>query len=342
MPRIGLTMGSTPRGISGSRIAAILAFTEPDGTLSAYQTPFEVAQMLKEECHPGYAAAHGQILPPPVDNAAVRWGSAFEDAVLSLSEQSRGQKITDRERQYVRDYLTCHIDGLYADGSLYEGKSTTIYSFHDSWGEPGTDRVPQSYQCQAQWNMELSGCESCNLSVLVFPRRQDDWEKEGILASLGTGTLHKSGPVIGYIKNWASVLAEMGFFHIYHIERNRDAAKLMQEAAAHFWEHYVVGNETPDLRTYDDCRRAFPAPVGTIIVSDDEERWIVERKAITEEIGASGRLGKRKEELKILTLKSICARIGRDAVLDTESQEKVVFRSAKGDKLGSFDGKTFR
>jgi hypothetical protein len=196
--------------------------------------------------------------------------------------------------------------------------------------------------------MELSGCESCNLSVLVFPRRQDDWEKEGWCTSAHGGAIWIPGGEGNYPKqsakciDWASALAEMGFFHLFHIERNRDAAKLMQEAAAHFWAHYVVGNETPDLRTYEDVKRAFPAPVGTIIVSEQEERWIIERKAITEEIGVSGRLGKRKEELRVLTLKSICTRIGRDAVLDTESQDKVVFRSAKGEKLGSFDGKTLR
>ena len=335
-------MGSTPKGISGSRIAAILAFTEPDGTLSAYQTPFDVVQLLKEECYPGYAAEHGQVLPPPVNNAAIRFGTAFEDAVLELSEQSRGCKITDRERQYVRDYLTCHIDGLYADGSLYEGKSTTIYSFHDSWGEPGTDRVPQSYQCQAQWNMDLSDTDPCNLSVLVFPRRQDDWEREGYMICSNRQIVN---PVTGIDTEtfaWARALAEMGFFHIYHIERNRDAAKLMQEAAAHFWAHYVVGNETPDLRTYDDIKRMFVAPVGTIIVSEQEERWLIERKTISEEISASGRLGKRKEELRVLALTSICKRIGRDSVLDAESQDKVVFRNSKGEKLGQYNGKVMR
>ena len=86
----------------------------------------------------------------------------------------------------------------------------------------------------------------------------------------------------------------------------------------------------------------FPAPVGTIIVSEQEAAWIAERKMITDQIGATGMLAKRKDELKVLTLKSICARMKRDAVIDNESTEKVIFRSTTGEKLGSFDGKVFR
>ena len=333
-------MGSTPRGVSGSRIAAILG-------LSDYQSPFEVAQALKEECYPGYAAAHGMTLPPPVDNAAIRFGTAFEDAIVSLSEKATGMPIACREQSYERDFLTCHIDGLYmhdmpGEITLYEGKSTTVHSFHDAWGDPGTDRVPQGYQCQAQHNMALSGCERCRLSVLVFPRRPEEWEAEGWIAA------HIGSPKEWWLTNekqearpisWARTLAEMGFFHLYDIAINRDAVRLMHEAAAHFWAHYVVGAELPDPRTYDDVRRAFPQPKGTIVADEQTARWASEYKAIGEEIGGTGRLARRREELKVLILNWMRA---QDATLDDESRERTVLRDSTGGKLASFDGKTFR
>jgi hypothetical protein len=114
------------------------------------------------------------------------------------------------------------------------------------------------------------------------------------------------------------------------------------DAYSDFWHRYVLSEREPEIDRYKDLQRAFPAPVGTIVVSEQEERWLTERKMISDEIKDSGRLGKRKEELKVLTLSSVCKRMGRDAVIDTESQDKVVFMSAAGKKLGSFDGKIFR
>jgi hypothetical protein len=134
----------------------------------------------------------------------------------------------------------------------------------------------------------------------------------------------------------------MGLLKEYRIEASPVLQGLIFDRLTHFWHTYVLPEREPEIDRYKDLQRAFPEPVGTIVVTEQEERWLVERKMITEEIGASGRLGKRKEELKVLTLKSICARLKQDAVIDNESTEKVVFRNAKGDKLGSYDGKTFR
>ncbi len=57
------------------------------------------------------------------------------------------------------------------------------------------------------------------------------------------------------------------------------------------------------------------------------------------EISPRGRLGKRREELKVLILKSMRS---SDSQLDDESREKTVLRDRQGRKLAQFDGKTFR
>ena len=333
-------MGSTPRGVSGSRIAAILGFSD-------YQSQFEVMQRLKEECYPGWAKAHGMILPENPDNAAIRFGTAFEDAIVELSEQSEGKRIGYREQAFVKDFLTCHIDGIYINPvcgdtrgePLYEGKSTTIHSFHDAWGKPGTDRVPQGYQCQAQHNMALSGCERCRLSVLVFPRRQDEWEAEGWVIKRGQGWYLSREGEDAFPEEWAFILKQQGFFHQYDIALNRDAVALMHEAAAHFWAHYVVGAEIPDPRTYDDVRRAFPAPKGTIVADEQTARWAAEYRQIGEEIGGTGRLARRREELKVLILNWMRA---QDATMDDDCRERTILRDQTGKKIAQFDGKVFR
>jgi hypothetical protein len=316
-------MGAQPKGISGSRAAAVLG-------LSEYQSPFSVWQRLCEERRPGFNASRGYLLPEDPENASIRFGLAFEDAIATLVERKTGLVISDREREYAEDFNTCHVDGIFSDNAMYEAKTTTLFSFWEGWGEAGTDRVPQSYQIQAQNNMRLCKAPFTRLFVLCWPIRPDEWEAAGILpADIDT-------------MDWATVLDQMGLLKEYRIEASPVLQGLIFDRLTHFWHTYVLPEREPEIDRYKDLQRAFPEPVGTIVVTEQEERWLVERKMITEEIGASGRLGKRKEELKVLTLKSICARLKQDAVIDNESTEKVVFRNAKGDKLGSYDGKTFR
>lgn len=358
-------MGSTPKGISGSRAAAILGESE-------YCTPREVWQLLKEERTPGWNAAHGMILPPPPDNAAIRWGTAFEDAIVELAEAKHGKQIINRERfcaispdgkkfavdnfNYRPDetFVTCHIDGQYAFDSigewnaLHEGKTTTLFNFWENWGEPGTDRVPRGYQIQAQHQMLCTGAAECIVSLLVFPRRPDEMEKEGIVMrydALGKCWVMDGlsfAPSACLPRNWAHVIAQMGLFHQYPVAASPSLQAMLVDAYRHFWDHYITGDAEPDFRDYEDIRRAFPEPVGTVVVSEQEAAWLAEYHSIGREISATGRLGRRRDELKVLALKSICQRMGRDSVLDDESQEKVIFRDAAGQKVGSFDGKTMR
>jgi len=75
------------------------------------------------------------------------------------------------------------------------------------------------------------------------------------------------------------------------------------------------------------------APSGTIIVDDDTMRWFKEYKNIGSEISQTGRLAKRRNQLKTLILDKARA---LEATLDDESTDKWIFRDSQGNKLGSY------
>ena len=331
-------MGSKPRGISASRGAAVLG-------LSEFQTPFEVFQRIMEEREPGFNAARGYVLPPEPDSAAIRWGTAFEDAVVQLAEKKQGFTIGCREdffSHYCNDFITCHIDGFYAQPSmkishlvLHEGKTTSAFVFREKWGEPGTDRIPRIYQIQAQHQMLCTREQKVIVSVLVFPETPDKWETIGwtICSNEGNGFVlrHKNkSPLCSRPIDWAEVLCEMGYFHQYFVKANDTVQQQLVKAYSEFWERYVLTGTPPEPRNYEDIKRLCPEPKSTIIVPDYIERKIAEYKGINEE---GNRSNQRKERLKTIVTKYAATHSG---IVDDESTEAVIFRNASGDKLGSW------
>ena len=354
-------MGSKPRGISASRGAAVLG-------LSEYQTPFEVFQRIMEERQPGWNKAQGYVMPPEPDNAAIRWGLAFENAVVELAQKVQRMKILGRELFYsvnghpddksferragyeFANYITCHIDGFYDHGkndepvSLHEGKTTNARSYfrnvkdyenskaYDMWGTPGTDHIPRRYQVQAQHQMLCTGAQEVIISVLVFPETPDKWEAMGWqLKDMKESYLigHEEKCVYREPSKWASVLADMGYFHQYPVKANDTVQRHLAEAYREFWERHILTGTPPEPRNYEDIKRLCPEPKSTIIVPDLIERKIAEYKGITEE---TTRAKNRKERLKTIITKHAATHAG---IEDDESKEAVIFRNSSGDKLGS-------
>ena len=70
-------MGSQPAPgtYSASRVSALIG-------LNPFQTSLEAFQTMQEEIKPGWNSAHGYTLPEKPDSAALRWGSAFESAII--------------------------------------------------------------------------------------------------------------------------------------------------------------------------------------------------------------------------------------------------------------------
>jgi hypothetical protein len=346
-------MGSQPKGISASRAAAVLG-------LSDWQTPLEVFQRIMEEREPGWNAAHGYAPPEEPDSAAMRWGTAFESAVIELAERAAGIKIRFREEFMARGFgedsktvaeyqykpkkhiLTCHLDGVYNDGTddspstIHEGKTASSFTFREKWGTPGTDHVPQEYYCQAQHQMICTGAEKVIVSVLVFPETPEKWEKEGVginKSRINPDEWELEYAKEGYVffpKKWAEVFYECGFFHQYTIEAKPSLQAIMIERYKEFWENHIVPGIPPEPKNYDDIKRLFPSPKRTLVVNDAVERMLSEHSLINRETKDQG---KRQEEIKVKVL--AWAREQTDGVIDDESTEALILRNSKGDKVGS-------
>lgn len=342
-----------PINISASRSGGILG-------VSDYQSPLSVWQDIMESVEPGFNAARGYAYEPFDGNASTRWGSAFEDAIIGLAENAQGKKIFGREQFYEyhkrfpdnRNYVTCHIDGFYEFDTniesmrciLHEGKTTSLQAFWKMWGEPGTDRIPAYIATQVQHQLLCAGADECIVSVLVFPKSPDDWEKMGWKVS-ESDILRDPNPNGGInhaitilpCERWAQTLSDMGFFHQYHIKSNPAAHKVMLEVYDEFWHKNVLEKIAPEPKNYADVKRLFPEPKGVIIATDQLKRWSAEYDDITGETGKGAALNIRKDELKLLISREMC-RLGSQAGHDFNSDgvEKLILMDSQGNKLRSY------
>ena len=318
---------SIPLNISGSRSAAILG-------MSNYQTPLQVwLQIMGRE----FCKEHNYEYPEFEGNAATRWGSAFESAIIELAEEKQKCDIYGRETFYQKDYITCHIDGAYLErDELHEGKTTSAQYFYSAFGEPGTDRVPVEYQLQCQHQMICTGAEKVILSVLVFPKRPEEWEAMGweIISDYYLQNINLGKQVQTF--EWAKILNQMGYFHQYTIHAHPDLQALMLSAYSDFWNNHVLTGTPPEPKNYEDIKKIVRSPVGTIIATPEINNLIAEYKQIGSEISSTGTLAKRREQLKTQILN-----FSRTAGFteDDESRDKWIIRSQDGKKLASY-GKT--
>ena len=354
-------MGSTPKGISASRGASVLG-------LSKWKTRVEIWLEISEGMKPGFSEKNGYLLPEPVDNSAVRWGLAFEDSIVKLAE-SKGGQILDREKSFKAEVegsksggpeITCHIDGQFAPsmskldggswselkaGPLFEGKTTNAWTFRDEWGEPESDIIPREYTIQAAHQMLCTGADQVIVSVLVFPKRTDEWETEGWIPYHSNHGWKLENPITDKyinINNWSLTLDEMGFFHQYTINRDQALIDLMIKEYSTFWSDHVLTGIPPEPVNLDDIKRLTPTPKGVIYVPPEIAALFQEDKQIRTEISPKGDLGKRRVAIRTQILN-----FGRsvEPTFDEieESPSKWIFRDEfGGGKLGSFDGKAFR
>jgi hypothetical protein len=342
----GVNMGSipVPGTYSASRVSAIIG-------LNDFQTPFNVFQILMEENEPGWNAKHGYTLPEFVDTAATRWGTAFEDAVIKLAEEKEGADIINREEVFTQKesgiILSCHIDGEY-DGPtfneefrpqnpLHEGKTTNTRAFYSSkteieesldedgkvlkdfvikkkWGEPGTSEVPTEYQVQTAVQRICTGTDLVKLSVLVFPKTQQEFEDLGYYIDVPDFDDGQDSYFILDEKNndnpidpidWARVFAQIGNFHQYLLPRHEKLESEIIKAVQEFHENHVLTGLPPRAKNYDDIRRLLSCPQGTIIATDQIKKLATEYSELTRQLGASSPNAVRREKVKIELLNLI-------------------------------------
>lgn len=100
---------------------------------------------------------------PP--NAAMLAGTYFERGILKWAENELGPLRRNQFRVYRSGQfpLASHIDALTVDGDPVEAKSSLLLSrFGETWGEDGTDQVPDRVIVQCYVHMlvtdTLAGC----------------------------------------------------------------------------------------------------------------------------------------------------------------------------------------
>lgn len=327
----------TPINISASRGAAILG-------LSGWKTSVHTWLEIMETREPGFCKKNNYEFPEFEENAGMRWGTAFESAIIELAEQKKSA-IYDRERLYKHDkyeYITCHIDGKYLlnpvhKQPLHEGKTTSFFYWKDNFGDPGTDKIPVEYQIQTQHQMICTGAEKVILSVLVFPRRVEEWEEMGIMVngpdSYDYKLINEDLSLNVYCEEWATMLSQMGYFHQYEINPLPELQEKMIQAYTEFWNKNILGKIPPEPQDYTDIKLLCPEPIGTILADEKIERLMSEYKNIKSEISGSGELGKRADQIKVEILDYMR---NSGYVEDDESKDKWILRSQDGKKIASY------
>jgi hypothetical protein len=343
-------MGSNPVGIisgfrkiSGSRIAAILGESE-------YKTEVDIWLDILSEIDPEFVKKYNY--EKFEGNASTRFGTAFEDSLISLTQKKLSCEIKDREKFFCVGNRTCHIDGiisgekLYEGNKLYEGKTSFEMAFRNKFGTPDTDRIPREYMIQVQHNLDLCGLKESVMSVLVFPKSPEEWEEMGWQVEwCAEGYILKRYNEDKTVKNclspgfWADVLFQMGYFHNYYIQENKDVQKMLKELSEEWWQKHIIERKEPEPKNYEDLKMLIPEPVGTILADDELEKWAVEYREITKEIGKSGRLEKRKETLKFNILNKMRS---MDKHIDNDTRERTKLVGQDGKRLITWNGKMFR
>jgi len=308
-------MGSQPIGISASRGAAILG-------LSNYKSPVAAWIELCEQRRPGFCEERGYALPEHADSAAIRFGHAFEYAVIRLAEEhvtsindNGSIGINDREKFFQRDFMTCHLDGIYSSGKIHEGKTTNLRTFRANWGDPGTDQIPREYQVQVQHQMLCSGIDNAIVSVLVFPLMADEMESAGFDMSY-THTLARS-------------LQQIGLFHQYHVTKNERVQNLLIEKYTDFWNNYVLPEICPPVTIYDDVKLLIPSPTGEILATDRLEELATEYGQIASQVDV---LKSRQDEIK-----TEFARVISEAPKQAGEPDKISIYGSAGRKIASYN-----
>jgi len=348
-------------GISASKGAAILK--KPDGsTFNPYQTEFDVFQGWIEKVAPGWNQVEGYLLKEKEYGAPLNWGKAFESSIISLASDSHESPIIEREKLFLCGFdrgfippdlantptgkLLGYVDGLFESGEIHEGKLTNFWNFRDRWGEPLTDQVPAEIQIQAQHSMIVTGLDKVIVSVLVLPKRPDEYEAIGWEIQQYEKEIFEDDHSGYYLTreseeipplSWAKTLAEMGEFHQYFLHKNERLHSLMIDKYQEWWTRHIDGRKAPEPDSYDDIRRMVPDPIGTIVVPPDIERKFVQYADIGDELKSTGPLAKQRERIKVFLLNW-----ARNQISTFDDKTKWIFKNEQGKKLGQFNGKQFR
>lgn len=106
------------------------------------------------------------------ENRGMSWGKRLEPVIADKFAEDHPE-LTIRRcgtwRSKVRPWQIANPDRLVArpkDPAILEVKTAHAANAHE-WGEPGTDRIPVYYRCQALWYLDVLGYRECFVAVLI-------------------------------------------------------------------------------------------------------------------------------------------------------------------------------
>ncbi len=328
----------TPIKISASRGASILG-------MSKWSTPVETWLKIMEQLQPGFCEKNKHEVPVRKDSAPFRFGKAFEGAICDLVYDKYGEAVEDRElfcEHPDHDFITCHLDGkLPLEKAIIENKTTNARTFYQTWGDPGTGQVPEDYQIQAQHQMLITGYDRVFtgydrviMPVLVFPTPQAEIEKlhggelERLDSSLFGNSLYRIDDLVVDPFKWARTLHDMGMFHIFEIKQDPEAQEAMLKLYKKFWTENVLGETPPEPKDFDDVRKLFHEPRGSVVATPE----ILE---LSKEFKSAKLLAKKTED-EIERLKEKLTTMAKDSPGYNEDKTKSLkIYDADGNKIHS-------
>jgi putative phage-type endonuclease len=151
----------------------------------------------------------GQLAEAPA-NEAQALGNEFEPIILARAEKELGplKRNQYRSAQRLGLPLGSNIDALVIEtGRPVEAKTSGIWwPVEETWGEPGTDQVPDRVLIQAHVHMICAEADLCHAPKMGWGMRQD----------------------------------------LYEIPRDEDMVKQICDYTAEWWQRHVVEGVPPE------------------------------------------------------------------------------------------------
>ena len=227
-------------GIGGSDVAGIVG-------VSPWASPWSV-----------WARKVG-VTSEQADSPAMEFGRRAEDMLADWLADKTGVEIVGQQRQCthpVQPWMRCTVDGFTAEvpATVVEFKTTS----EEAW-----ESVPVHYQCQAQWNMAVTGSDRCIFGVLHIAHGRPD-------------------------------------FHVYEVAADPDEQTFLIDRCSAFWHDHVLTGEPPPTDGHDATTTAlndaWPDTQEGVLDADDEiRRLVTERHQATAEAARWTDIAQAKE-----------------------------------------------
>lgn len=284
------------KGIGSSEIGTILG-------LNPYETPYQL-----------WRRKTGQD-PPKEENEAMLLGHLLEDAVAQRWAIATGCEIIKASAEEwifahpEHDYFRASPDRIYYEkGSRKSEKSKCILECKTTMLDVDEDNIPQSWFCQVQWLMHVTGYRKASLAWLRLDRRA---------------------------------------FGCKVITYDRDFCEWMAGEAGKFWNENIVKGIEPTMMNIADFKLKFPKHEDGKTVSADLTIEVEgEKMSLVTAVGVLKGIRERIAEQELRKAEyenAIMKQMGDAEAVTTQIGNKIVnivtWRAAK-DTM-KFDSKTY-